>query len=97
MVSVGAGITVTSVGVVTSNEGGLSSEQLTELALDKLISVSNSAPEPIRLQAEAFRENLRNVIYEYIVRARREERSSIVQEVRKYGQEDLAKSLINFT
>lgn len=97
MVSVGAGITVTSVGVMTSNGGGLSSEQLTELALDKLISVSNTAPEPIRLQAEAFRENLRNVIYEYIVKARREERSSIIQEVRKYGQEDLAKSLINFT
>ena len=97
MVSVGAGITIASVGVMTSNEGGLSSEQLTELALDKLISVSNSAPEPIRLQAEAFRENLRNVIYEYIVRARREERSSLIQEVRKYGQEDLAKSLINFT
>lgn len=97
MVSVGAGITITSVGVMTSSEGGLSSEQLTELALDKLISVSNSAPEPIRLQAEAFRENLRNVLYEYIVKARREERSSIIQEIRKYGQEDLAKSLINFT
>ena len=56
MISVETGVQVTQVNVMTSDNGGLSSEQITELALDKIVRVSQDAPPAIRDQAEAFKE-----------------------------------------
>ena len=58
MISVSSDINVNSVNVMTSAEGGLSSEQLTELAMDKVMRVSNTAPPAIKEQAVMFRANL---------------------------------------
>ena len=90
MVSVGAGITVMSVNVSTSDGGGLSADQITDLAMDKILNVANTAPEPIRDQAIAFQENIRTVLKEYIDLAKREERGTICQKIREAGQKDLA-------
>jgi hypothetical protein len=72
MISVETGVTVQSVNVMTSDEGGLSTEQLTELAMDKVINVADSAPPAIRDQAEAFRGSIENVLRHYIELARRQ-------------------------
>ena len=90
MISVETGISVNSVNVMTSNEGGLSSEQLTQLAMDKLLKVSDSAPPVIKEQAEAFKENLQKVVYYYIELARREERATIAHKMSKAGQKEMA-------
>jgi lysyl-tRNA synthetase class I len=90
MVSVGAGITVMSVNVSTSDGGGLTADQITDLAMDKILNVANTAPEPIRDQAIAFQENIRTVLKEYIDLAGREERATIAQKIREAGQQDLA-------
>ena len=79
-----------SVNVMTSNEGGLSSEQLTELAMDNLLRVSETAPPAIRDQAEAFKANLKKVVYNYIELARREERATIAHKMSKAGQTEMA-------
>ena len=63
MISVETGVQVTQVNVMTSDNGGLSSEQITELALDKIVRVSQDAPPAIRDQAEAFKEEIRSVIH----------------------------------
>ena len=90
MISVSSDINVNSVNVMTSAEGGLSSEQLTELAMDKVMRVSNTAPPAIKEQAVMFRANLQKVMYHYIELARREERATIAYKMSKAGQKEMA-------
>jgi hypothetical protein len=88
----GAG-SVGAVSVVTSDKGGLSNDQISEMLANKLIYISDEAPEPIRLQAEAFRDRVRNLAQYYIELARKEERASICDKVREAGQLELAKAI----
>ena len=78
------------VNVMTSNEGGLSNEQLADLAVDKIVSISDEAPPHIRQQANQFREHLKKVLYHYLLLARREERGPIIQDLRSSGQKETA-------
>ena len=89
MFDLGTG-TVGSVNVLTSDNGGHSTEQITELALDKLIAISDKAHPAIQAQARAFKDNAAKVIYHYITLARREERATIVQVLASNGRGDLA-------
>ena len=51
---------VGAVNIITSENGGLSNDQIADMLANKLIYISDEAPEPIRLQAEAFRDRIRN-------------------------------------
>ena len=84
---------VGSVSVVSSNNGGLSNDQIADMLANKLMYISDEAPEPIRLQAEAFRDRVRNLAQYYIELARKEERGSICARVRKAGQHQLADAI----
>ncbi len=84
---------VGAVNIVTSENGGLSNDQIAEMLATKLIYISDDAPEPIRLQAEAFRDKVRNLAQYYIELARKEERASICAKVREAGQIELAKAI----
>jgi hypothetical protein len=90
MISVETGVSVMSVNVATSDNGGLSSDQIVELAMDKILNVANTAPEPIKDQAIAFQDNIRIVLKQYIDLAKREERGTICQKIRESGQTELA-------
>ena len=79
-----------SVNVVTSDKGGLTNEQVADLAVDKIVSISDQAPEHIRQQANQFKEHVKKVLYNYLLLARREERASIVHILRSNGQKELA-------
>ena len=85
--------TVGSVSVVTSENGGLSNDQIADMLANKLIFISDDAPEPIRLQAEAFKDRIRNLAQYYIELARKEERASICAKVREAGQVELANAI----
>ncbi len=85
--------TVGSVNIVTSENGGLSNDQIADMLASKLIYISDEAPEPIRLQAEAFQDRVRNLAQYYIELARKEERASICAKVRDAGQLELAKAI----
>jgi len=85
--------TVGAVNIVTSENGGLSNDQIADMLASKLIYISDEAPEPIRLQAEAFRDRVRNMAQYYIELARKEERASICAKVRDAGQLELAKAI----
>tara|TARA_R110000824_G_scaffold22895_1_gene83096 strand:- start:555 stop:818 length:264 start_codon:yes stop_codon:yes gene_type:complete len=63
--------TVGSVNIMTSENGGLSNDQIAEMLANKLIYISDDAPEPIRLQAEAYRDRVRNLAQYYIELARK--------------------------
>jgi len=78
------------VNVMTSDKGGLTNEQIADLAVDKIVSISNEAPPHIRQQANQFREHLKKVLYHYLLLARKEERASIVHILRSNGQKEMA-------
>jgi len=93
MFSVKGGIETGFVTVVASNNGGLSDDQISEMATNKIIAVSETAPEPIRQQAQAFSENVRNVVHYHIELARREERATICHKLKEAGHPDLANTI----
>jgi len=84
------GIDVGAVNIMTSDEGGHSTEQIVDLAMDKIMRVSDTAPQPIRDQAEAFQNHLRHVLYHYMELARREERATIAGRMHKAGNSEMA-------
>ena len=90
MLNISGSINVNPVNVMTSDQGGHSSEQIVELAMDKIMSVSDQAPPDIPDQAEAFQNHLRRVLYHYIELARREERGTIANKMMKAGNSEMA-------
>ena len=90
MISVNSPVVLGGVNVMTSDDGGLTSDQVTDLAMDKIMTVSETAPPVIKEQAEAFRTNVRNVVHHYIELARREERATIARRMDKLGNSEIA-------
>ena len=76
--------------VKTSEKGGLNNEQIADLAVDKIASISEDAPSHLKEQAKLFREQLKGIIHHYILLARKEERASIIQALRSGGQKETA-------
>ena len=79
-----------SVVVKTSEQGGLSNEQIADLAVEKIASVSEDAPSHLKEQAKLFKEQLKGIIHHYILLARKEERATIMQALRSSGHKEMA-------
>ena len=90
MISVSTTMGISPVNVMTSDNGGLSDEQIAQMAVDKIVSVSDNAPDVIRDQANVFKENVKKILFHYLILARREERATIVYTVRNSGNKELA-------
>ena len=67
--------------VHTTRNRGHSAEELTEMALDKIIRVSGDMPEPIRAQVMAYKDNLRDILLFYMRQAMLSERVTIRGEI----------------
>lgn len=81
-------ITTSTLGPVevrTTNNRGFSADEVTDMALSKILSVSDTAPPAIREQAIAFRSKLANVLRYYISVAQRSERTTLVGQLRQAG------------
>ena len=83
-------ISLGDLGVKTTNYRGHSIEEVAEMATDKLVSVSDTAPEPIRAQAHVFRELCQKVITYYMKEAVNNHICTICNQLEKQGQKDLA-------
>ena len=79
-----------SVVVKTSEKGGLNNEQIADLAVEKIASVSEDAPPHLKQQAKLFKEQLKGIIHHYLLLARKEERASIIQVLRSSGHKEMA-------
>ena len=77
--------TVGSVNIITSENGGLSNDQIADMAADKIMYISD--------EAEAFKDRVRNLVQYYVELARKEERATICAKVREAGQHELAKAI----
>lgn len=76
--------------VRTTQERGLSVEEISEDLLNKLIFISSEAHPDIRAQAEAFRDRIKPVITHYMRQAVRSDRTTLAAEFSKQGHHDMA-------
>ena len=93
MLDINASITTAPVKVVTSNDGGLTNEQVADLATDAIISVSENSPLEIREQAQIFKEQIRKILLNYMLLARQEERATLSRKLVDLGYSELAAHL----
>ena len=81
------------VSVLTTNNRGFMPEEIAERALDKIIYVGGSSHPAIRDQAEAFRENIRQILVFYMKEAINSDRTTIAARLREAGHPELIKLL----
>ena len=79
--------------VRTANNRGYSVEAIAEMCADKVITVSDTAPDVIRAQAEAFKAEMLNVVRQYIKMAVKEDRATMCVKIQEAGFPDLAEQL----
>ena len=79
--------------VFTSDNGGHSPEQIAEMALNKIMSVSETATPVIREQARAHRQQLKTVLVFYMNKMAQSERATIWYLLKQQGHEDVAEVL----
>ena len=76
--------------VFTSTNRGHSPEEMAEMCVNKICSISNGAPPHVREQALAFREKVKAVIAEYMQRAVQSDRTTLWNILKKEGFHDEA-------
>ena len=79
--------------VRTANNRGYSVEAIAEMCADKVITVSDTAPDVIRAQAEAFKTEILCTVLQYIKMAVKEDRATMCVKIQEAGFPDLAEQL----
>lgn len=76
--------------VQTTSGRGASPEEVAERCLNKLVYVSDTAPEPVRQQVNAFRDSIRVLLVEHMREAIKSDRVTIQNKLTRSGQAELA-------
>jgi predicted RNA-binding protein with PUA domain len=84
------GGTVGSPVVITTDYRGLTPDELADLAMDKILSVSVAAPKEIREQALTYRALIRDVVLDHMRQAVMHDRVTIANALTKAGAPELA-------
>ena len=71
--------------VFTTENRGHSPEEIAEMAVNKILHISQDAPSHVREQALAFRERVKAVIAEYMKRAIMSDRTTLWNVLKKEG------------
>ena len=90
MIDENIGATVGQVMVATSNDGGHDPEFWAEIATNRIVQISQDAPPHVRQQAEAFRNEVYNVILRGMKSAIFSDRTTIAQTLRGQGHTQFA-------
>lgn len=77
--------------VFTTQNRGHTPEELAERALEKLISVSETADPMVKAQAMVFKDKVRDLMVFYMREAIRSDRTTICAELVKQGHADMAR------
>ena len=78
------------VAVKTTQNTGLSPEYWTERIMERLISISENATPEVRAQAEAFKDNMTQVVLLYLKQAIASDRATVAGLLQKQGHKDMA-------
>ena len=76
--------------VNTSDNRGFTPEELSEQCVQKLISVSDTAPPAIRDQARAYQKHIETLVAYYMRQAIRSDRTTVYNALNNAGHPDLA-------
>ena len=79
--------------VLTTEGRGFTPEEIAERALDKIISVGSHTHPAIRDQAEAFKDQIRNVLVFYMRETVRSHHVTLANKFRKAGHPEFIKLL----
>jgi hypothetical protein len=90
MSGVVAGGEVGNVFVVTTNNRGMNPDEMADLAINKILNIADTTPMPLREQAYAFREQIREVILHYFNKVAAAERRTIAAKLRQEGLPHIA-------
>jgi len=82
--------TVGTVNVIATSSRGLNSNELAELALDKIVYIADNSHPLVAQQARAFKDNIRSVLQRYFEQAQKSERTTICAELTQHGHPDMA-------
>ena len=83
-------VAIGDLGVKTTHKRGHTVEEVAEMATNRLVSVADTAPEPIRAQAHAFKNRCRFVIAYYMKEAIKNHICTICNQLEAQGHKDLA-------
>ena len=86
-------LAVGSVSVQTTSNRGFTPEEVAERCLDRITSVSDSAPRELKDQAMAYRKSIRALLLFYMDEAIRSDRTTIYNALVEAGQKDLAEAI----
>jgi hypothetical protein len=76
--------------VHTTSEGGHPTEFWAKLCIDRIIQVSDEAPESVQQQVKAYRDNIEKVINNYMQNAIKSDRITINNELEKADLKEAA-------
>ena len=85
--------TLTSLGnieVHTTNEGGHPVEFWAERCIDRIIAISDDAPDQVKNQVNEFKDNIEKVIEQYMQNAIKSDRITINNQLEKAGFKESA-------
>ena len=83
--------TIGDVTVQTTNNKGLSPEYWTQRIIERLISISDNAEPEVKAQAQAFKDDMTQVVLLYLKQAIASDRATVAGLLDKQGHEEMAK------
>jgi|TARA_R110002020_G_scaffold474027_1_gene704297 hypothetical protein len=90
MLQVDLETSVGSLGVETTHYRGHTPEEWAKMAANRIVSISNEAPEPIRQQAHTFKDYLEVLLADYMQKAVESHICTICNLLEKQGHRDMA-------
>ena len=79
--------------VMTTSGRGYTPEEVAERALDKIIDVGNQSHPAVRVQAEAFKQDIKKVLVYYMKEVVRSHNVTLAHRFKEMGHSDLIKLL----
>ena len=83
-------ISIGDLGVQTTSNRGHTAKEVAEMATNKLVSIGDTAPMEIKVQAHAFKARTKMVVAHYIQEGIKNHTCTICNELEKQGHKDLA-------
>jgi hypothetical protein len=77
--------------VFTTTNRGFTPEEVADKALEKFISISDTADEKIKVQALVYKEQIRTLLVFYMKEAIRSDRTTLSALLHKQGHSDIAR------
>ena len=81
------------VNVITTQNRGMTPEEVAKLAMDRIIYVSGDAPDGIKEQINTYKEKLFHVLVIYMTQAVQSDRTNVINLLEKEGNKTLAETI----